>query len=62
VVFGELVHDGVRELKDINGREFLILATLAVFVLLLGIWPAPLVEVMHASVANLVEHVAVSKL
>ena len=60
--FGDIVHDGVRELQDINRREFVILASLAAVVLLFGIWPAPLVEVMHASIDNLITHVAVSKL
>jgi len=62
VIFGDVVHEGVRDLKDVNGREFIVLASLAVFVLLLGLWPAPLVDVMHTSVENLVEHIAVSKL
>ena len=62
VVFGEVVNDGVAALQDINGREYLILATLAVAVLILGLWPAPLVEVMDASVTNLLQHISVSKL
>jgi NADH-quinone oxidoreductase subunit M len=62
VIFGEVANEKVRELSDVNGREFLVLATLAFFVLLIGLWPAPLVDVMHVSVANLVEHIAVSKL
>ncbi len=62
VVFGAVANDGVAGLSDINRREFVILGSLAVVVLLIGIWPAPLVEVMHASVANLLQHVAVSKL
>jgi NADH-quinone oxidoreductase subunit M len=62
VVFGEVVSDGVAALKDINGREYLVLATLAVAVLVLGLWPAPLVEVMDASITNLLQHISVSKL
>jgi NADH-quinone oxidoreductase subunit M len=62
VVFGPVGNDHVAALTDINSREFLILALLALMVLLLGVWPAPLLDVMHASVANLLEHVAVSKL
>jgi NADH-quinone oxidoreductase subunit M len=62
VVFGEVTSDGVAALKDINGREALVLGLLAIAVLTLGLWPAPLVNVMDASVANLVKHVAVSKL
>ncbi|MFA7095522.1 MAG: NADH-quinone oxidoreductase subunit M [Gammaproteobacteria bacterium] len=62
VVFGDVRNAGVATLTDINRREFLVLGALAVPVLLFGIWPAPLVEVMEASVQNLLEHVAVSKL
>ncbi len=62
VVFGPIASDKVAALTDINGREFFVLGTLAFAVLLLGVWPAPLIEVMDASVQNLIEHVAVSKL
>jgi NADH-quinone oxidoreductase subunit M len=62
VVFGEVASDGVAKLQDINKREFLVLSALAVAVLLLGVWPAPLIEVMEVSVENLIKHVAVSKL
>jgi len=62
VVFGEVASDRVANLTDINKREAFILGTLAFAVLLLGVWPAPLIEVMDASVQKLVEHVAVSKL
>ena len=49
-------------LKDLNAREAVVLGALAVVVLLLGVWPAPLLEVMHASVEHLVEHISASKL
>jgi NADH-quinone oxidoreductase subunit M len=49
-------------LQDVNAREFLILASLAAVVLLFGVYPAPLTEIMHASVDNLLAHVSVSKL
>ncbi len=62
VVFGEVANDNVARLTDINAREFLVLAILALAVLLLGVWPAPLIEVMDASVAGLLEHVRQSKL
>ena len=62
VVFGEVVHEGVATLKDINARETLILGVLAVAVLALGLYPAPLVDVMHASIDNLIQHVIQSKL
>jgi len=62
MVYGEVANENVAALKDLNGREFIILGTLAVAVLILGLWPAPLVEVMHATVANLLQHISVSKL
>ncbi|MDH5180745.1 MAG: NADH-quinone oxidoreductase subunit M [Gammaproteobacteria bacterium] len=62
VVFGKIVHEKVAQLQDINNREFLFLAVLATMVLLFGIWPAPLLEVMDASVANLVTHMTQTKL
>ena len=62
VVFGEIANDNVKQLEDITSREFLILASLAAVVLLFGLWPAPLVEVMHASVDHLLAHLSVSKL
>ncbi|MEJ2453893.1 MAG: NADH-quinone oxidoreductase subunit M [Candidatus Thiodiazotropha sp.] len=62
VVFGEVANDGVAALQDMNRREYIVLGTLAAAVLLLGLWPAPLVEVMDASVSNLLQHIAVSKL
>ena len=62
VVFGEVTSDKVGALEDVNKRELLVLGSLAVAVMLLGLWPAPLVEVMDASIVNLVQHVSVSKL
>jgi NADH-quinone oxidoreductase subunit M len=61
VVFGPIANEGVASLKDLNGREFLILAVLAALVLLLGIWPAPLVDMMHASIHHLVDQAVATK-
>jgi len=62
VMFGEIANDNVAALKDINGREFAILGVLAFAVLLFGVWPDPLVDVMHVSVDNLLQHIMQSKL
>ena len=62
VIFGEVANENVAKLADLNRREFVILGTLAAVVLLFGIWPAPIVDVMHATLENLLAHVAVSKL
>ncbi|MCK2088501.1 NADH-quinone oxidoreductase subunit M [Thauera aromatica] len=62
VVFGKIANKHVAELTDINGREFAFLAILALCVLAMGLYPFPFTEVMHASVNELLRHVAVSKL
>jgi len=62
VVFGDVTNDKVAALTDLNKREFLVLGLLAIAVLGLGLWPAPLLDVMHASVDHLVEQVMHSKL
>jgi len=62
VIFGEVKNDKVAALKDINGREAVVLGTLAFFVLLLGVYPAPLLEVMHSTVDNLLQQAVTSKL
>ena len=62
VYLGDIANDDVRALKDINAREFLILAVLAAAVLWMGIQPKPFTDVMHVSVTKLLEHVAQSKL
>ncbi len=62
VIFGTVANERVAALTDLDSREFVVLGSLAVLVLIVGVWPAPLVEVMHASVDNLLEHISVSKL
>ncbi len=62
VVFGEVANDNVAQLQDVNRREFAMLFVLALAVLALGIWPDPLVDVMHASVDNLLEQATTSKI
>ena len=62
VVFGEVTREEVAELKDINSREALILFLLAVMVLAFGVYPAPVFDVMHVTVENLINHSLQSKL
>ncbi len=62
VYLGDIANDDVRNLKDLNAREFLIMAILAVAVLWMGIQPKPFTDVMHVSVTELLKHVAQSKL
>ncbi len=62
VIFGAVTSEQVAGLKDINRPEFVVLALLAVAVLFFGIWPNPLLDVMHVTVDNLVELATRSKL
>jgi NADH-quinone oxidoreductase subunit M len=62
VIFGPVANHHVAELKDLNGREYVVLGVLAVSVLLLGVWPAPLLDVMRPTVEHLVQHITQSKL
>ncbi len=62
VIFGPIANDHVRELKDLNGREFLVLSLLAVAVLIVGLWPAPLLDVMRATTQHLAEQLLMSKI
>jgi len=62
VIFGDIGNERVAGLQDINRRETVMLSVLAAAVLLVGVWPDPLVNVMHASVENLIQHISISKL
>jgi NADH-quinone oxidoreductase subunit M len=62
VYLGPVANDHVKELTDINSREFVMLALLAIAVLAMGIFPKPFTDVMDVSVAELLKHVAISKL
>ena len=62
VVYGEVANDNVAKLKDLNAREFIVLGILAISVLLVGLWPAPLVDMMNTTVELLIQQVSQSKL
>jgi NADH-quinone oxidoreductase subunit M len=62
VIFGDVANHHVAELTDINKREFAILGALALCTLWMGVYPQPFTEVMHASVNDLLRHVAISKI
>jgi NADH-quinone oxidoreductase subunit M len=62
VIFGEVANEKVAALTDLNGREFLVLSILAVGVLVVGLWPAPLLDVMRASTQHLAEQLLLSKI
>lgn len=62
VLYGEIANDSVGELTDLNSREFVVLAILAASVLLVGLWPAPLVDMMNTTIEQLVQQISQSKL
>jgi len=62
VYLGPVANEDVKALVDINSREFLMLALLAAAVLYMGVYPKPFTDVMDTSVADLLKHVALSKL
>ena len=62
VIFGAVANEHVAGLTDLSSREFWLLATVAAAVLLMGVWPKPFLDVMNASVVDLLAHVAKSKL
>ncbi len=62
VIFGAVANKHVAELVDLNKREFLMLGLLAIAVIAMGLYPAPFTDTMQTSVADLLQHVSVSKL
>ena len=62
VIYGPVANEGVASLRDLNRREFAILGALALAVLVFGIWPAPLLDLMEPTIRHLVLHVGQSKL
>ncbi len=62
VVYGEVANDNVAALQDLNAREFIVLGILALSVLLVGLWPAPLVDMMETSIQQLIGQIGHSKL
>jgi NADH-quinone oxidoreductase subunit M len=62
VVYGDIANDNVAGLEDLNAREFIVLGILAISVLLVGLWPAPLVDMMNTSIEQLIQQVSQSKL
>jgi len=62
VIFGPVANEHVAKLKDLNAREFIVLGLLAITVLWMGVYPKPFTDVMHATVNDLLRHVAQPKL
>ena len=62
VIYGAVVSDEVASLKDVNQREILFLGLLAAMVLVVGVWPNPILDVMHVTIDNLLQQTQISKL
>ena len=62
VYLGPVGNAHVQKMTEINAREYLMLAVLAIAVLWLGFYPKPFTDAMNASVTNLLQQVAISKL
>ena len=62
VFFGAVTNKHVEELKDLNAREYFMMAVLSICVIGMGVYPKPFTDIIHPSVINLLQHVAVSKL
>jgi NADH-quinone oxidoreductase subunit M len=62
VVFGPVANDPVAHLADVNGREFVVLGALAAAVLVLGVWPEPLLKMMQSTIHHLVDQAVATKI
>lgn len=62
VIFGVITNPHVEQLKDTNKREFFILSILAIAIIVMGVYPEPVAQMMQTSVSDLLKHVAISKL
>jgi NADH-quinone oxidoreductase subunit M len=62
VFFGAITNEHVAALKDLNAREYFMMAVLSICVIGMGVYPKPFTDIIHPSVINLLQHVAVSKL
>ena len=62
VLYGEVANDNVAKLTDLNDREFYILGALAISVLMVGIWPAPMIDVMSATIEQLMLQISETKI
>jgi len=56
VVFGKLVKEDLKEILDLDFREICIFTPLIILILWMGLWPQPFLDVMDASVMNLLEN------
>ena len=62
VIFGKLCNDNVNSLQDVNNHEIVSLTLLSLFIILLGIYPLPFVNIMSASTNHLIQDLIIPKL
>ena len=55
VIFGKLTKESLKDITDLSPREVAVFAPLVVMVLWMGIYPVPFLDVMDASVTNLID-------
>ena len=56
VIFGNVNNEQIKNLKDVNSLEKLMLTTLAILVIFFGFYPAPLMDTINISVDNLINN------
>ena len=61
VIFGKLTKESLLKIADMNPREMAVFAPLILLVFVMGIYPIPFLDVMHASVDNLVKDFEVAR-
>ena len=54
IIFGQTKNEEIKNLKDTNRLEVLMLGTLAIFIIFFGFYPTPLMETFNVSVDNLI--------
>jgi NADH-quinone oxidoreductase subunit M len=55
VIFGKLEKDELKDILDLSPREIAVFAPLVALVLWMGVYPSSFLDVMHVTVANLIE-------
>ncbi len=62
VFFGEVVHDSVAKLKDVSGVNKLVFVLLALPVIWIGVYPHPMLNMVHSTVGHLLQIAKTSRL
>ena len=56
VIFGAVNNSEIKNLSDVNKSEFIMLATLAFFIIFFGFYPLPLMETFSVSIDSLINN------